>query len=124
MIIPLHGPRLETWFMNPSRWTRCRTTRIVVLSVNFHQSERELLAAWYDKADLSLPTQFAVVFPTPDDVDSSVQEQIIIEQNPEPFSKSIVVTLYDTGIDQGSPHSVAIVLSDRLDLRGAVTMMG
>ena len=53
---PPHGPRLETWFMNPSRWTRCRTTRIVVLSVNFHQWERELLAAWYDKADLSLPT--------------------------------------------------------------------
>ena len=121
---PPHGPRLETWFMNPSRWTRCRTTRIVVLSVNFHQWEKELLAAWYDRADLSLPTHFAVVFPTPDDVDRSVQEQIIIEQQPEPYSKSTVVTLYDTGIDQGSPHSVAIVLSDRLDLRGAVTMMG
>lgn len=120
---PQRGPRLETWFMNPRRWTRCRTPRIVVLSINFHQWERELLAAWYDRADVALPTNFAVVFPTPDDADRSVQEQIIIEQQPEPFSKSLVMTLYDTAIDFGAPHSVAIVLSDRLDLRGAVTMM-
>ena len=62
-----HGPRLETWFTNPRRWTRCEHSRVVVLSSNFHQWERELLAAWHDRADIALPTQFAIVFPTPPD---------------------------------------------------------
>ena len=80
-----HGPRLETWFTNPRRWTRCEHSRVVVLSSNFHQWERELLAAWHDRADIALPTQFAIVFPTPPDADRSVQEQVVIEQQSEPF---------------------------------------
>ena len=60
-------------------------SRVVVLSSNFHQWERELLAAWHDRADIALPTQFAIVFPTPPDADRSVQEQVVIEQQSEPF---------------------------------------
>ena len=30
-----NGPRLETWFTNPRRWTRCDQSRVVVLSSNF-----------------------------------------------------------------------------------------
>ena len=123
-IDPQRGPRLETWFTRPNKWSRCSVTRIVELSTNFHQWQQELLAAWHDKADASLPTEFAVVFPTPDDADRSAQEQIIIEQQPESFSKSVIVSVYDTSIDKGSPHSIAIVLSDRIDLKNVVTMMG
>lgn len=121
---PQRGPRLETWFTRPNKWSRCSIPRIVELSTNFHQWQHELLAAWHDKADASLPTEFAVVFPTPDDADRSAQEQIIIEQQPESFSKSVIVSVYDTSIDKGSPHSIAIVLSDRIDLKNVVTMMG
>ena len=60
---PQEGLRLETWFSNPRRWTRCRESRIVVLSPNFQQWERELLSAWPDKAEFALPTQIAIVFP-------------------------------------------------------------
>lgn len=84
-----NGPRLETWFTNPRRWTRCEHSRVVVLSNNFQQWERELLAAWTDRADRALPTQFAIVFPTPPDADRTVQEQLVIEQQSEPFSRTI-----------------------------------
>ena len=122
--IPQQGPRLETWFINPSRWVKCSMPRIVELSVNFHQWDREILAVWHDRADISLPTQYAIVFPTPEDADRSVQEQLIIEQQPEPFTKSVIMTVYDTSIDRGAPHSVAIALADRIDLKNVVTMMG
>jgi len=122
--IPREGPRLETCFSNPRRWSRCRESRLVILSINFHQWERELLAAWPDKADLTLPTQFAVVFPTPDDADRTAQEQLIIEQQSEPFSRTIVATLYDTAVDEGRPHSIALVVGDRFDIRSFVLLMG
>ena len=122
--VPQEGPRIETWFSNPQRWSRCRESRLVVLSPNYHFWERELLAAWPDKADLGLPTQFALVFPTPEDADSTAQEQLVIEQQSEPFSRTIVATLYDTNIDAGRPHSIALVVGDRFDLRSFILLMG
>ena len=121
---PQEGPRIETWFSNPQRWSRCRESRLVVLSPNFHFWERELLAAWPDKAGPNLPTQFALVFPTPEDADRTAQEQIVIEQQSEPFSRTIVATLYDTHIDAGRPHSIALVVGDRFDLRSFILLMG
>ena len=120
---PDEGLRLETWFNNPRRWSRCREPRIVVLSQNFLQWEHELLSAWPDKADRTLPAQFAIVFPTPADADASVQEQVIIEQESEAFSRSVVVTVYDTHIDGGSPHSISLVVSDRLYVSSLITLM-
>ena len=119
-----NGPRLETWFTNPRRWTRCEQSRVVVLSTNFHQWERELLAAWTDRADFSLPTQFAIVFPTPPDADQTVQEQLVIEQQSEPFSRSIVVTVCDTARNSGRHGSLAMVVSDRLHVQSLITLLG
>ena len=121
---PDEGLRIETWFSNPRRWSRCANSRIVVLSNHFQHWERELLAAWPDRADLTLPTQFAIVFPTPEDADRTAQEQLIIEQQSEPFSRSVVATLYDTNWDEGRPSSIALVVADRLDVRSFITMMG
>ena len=121
---PEDGPRIETWFSNPRRWSSCANSRIVVLSTNYQHWERELLAAWPDKADLTLPTQYAIVFPTPDDADRTAQEQLVIEQQSEPFSRTVVATLYDTDWDGGRPSSIALVAADRLDVRSFITMMG
>ena len=121
---PQNGLRLETWFTNPRRWTRCEHSRVVVLSSNFHQWERELLGAWHDRAELALPTQFAIVFPTPDDVDRTVQEQLVIEQQSEPFSRTIVVTVCDTHRNYGRQGSIALVVSDRLNINSLSTLLG
>ena len=119
-----NGPRLETWFTNPRRWTRCEQSRVVVLSSNFHQWERELLAVWPDRADRALPTQFAIVFPNPPDADQTVQEQLVIEQQSEPFSRSIVVTVCDTARSSGRHGSLALVVSDRLEVHSLITLLG
>ena len=119
-----NGPRLETWFTNPRRWTRCEHSRVVVLSSNFQQWERELLAAWTDRADRALPTQFAIVFPTPPDADRTAQEQLVIEQQSEPFSRTIVVTVCDTARSSGRHGSIALVVSDRLETHSLVTLLG
>ena len=118
------GLRIETWFTNPTRWTRCTEPRLAVLSPEFRHWERELLAVWFDRAEMALPTHFAIVYPTPDDVDRTVQEQLVIEQQPEPFSKSVVVSIYDTAYDRGRPKSQALVMSDRLDVSSIVTLLG
>ena len=121
---PQNGLRLETWFTNPRRWTRCEHSRIVVLSSNFNQWERELLGAWHDRAELALPTHFAIVFPTPEDVDRTVQEQLVIEQQSEPFSRTIVVTVYDTLRSYGRHGSIALVVSDRLNINSLTLLLG
>lgn len=118
------GLRVETWFVNPSRSSRCANSRLVVLSSQFQFWERELLAAWTDRADVTLPTQYAIVFPTPEDADPTAQEQLIIEQESEPFSRSVVSTRYDTNWDAGRPSSIAIVVADRLDARSFITLNG
>ena len=120
---PTEGLRIETWFTRPNRWSRCREPRIAILSQDFHHWDRELISVWHDKAEAGLPTQFAIVFPTPADADATVQEQVIIEQQSEPFSRSIVVTVYDTHIDDGRPHSTALVVSDRVDVRSLNMLM-
>ena len=121
---PQTGPRLETWFTNPRRWTRCDHSRIVDLSTNFHQWERELLNAWHDRTEIALPTHFAIVFPTPEDVDRTVQEQLVIEQQSEPFSRTVVVTVYDTHRSNGRHGSIALVVSDQLHIRSLITLLG
>lgn len=118
------GLRLETWLTNPSRWSRCRSPRVVVLSPNFIAWERELLAAWPDRADIALPTNYAIVFPSPEDMDRTVQEQVIIEQQSEPFSRSIVATVYDTNRDRGRPHSHALTVGDVVDVRSITLLLG
>ena len=95
-----------------------------MLSSNFHQWERELLSVWHDRAGFSLPTQFAIVFPTPQDVDRTVQEQLIIEQESEPFSRSVVVTVCDTHRSSGRHGSLAMVVSDRLELSSLALLLG
>ena len=118
------GLRIETWFINPRRSSRCSNSRLVVLSSQFQHWERELLAAWPDRADVTLPTQYAIVFPTPEDADRTAQEQLIIEQESEPFSRSVVSTRYDTNWDSGRPSSIALVVADRLDARSFITLNG
>ena len=119
-----NGLRIETWYTHPNRYTRCESPRVAVLSSHFRQWERELLAVWFDKAEVALPTNFAIVFPTPEDADPTVQEQLVIEQQPEPFSRSVVFTIYDTGIDRGRPKSQALVMSDRLEVSSVIMMLG
>ncbi|CAL1136308.1 unnamed protein product, partial [Cladocopium goreaui] len=121
---PQSGLRLETWFTNPRRWTRCEHSRVVVLSSNFQMWERELLGAWHDRAELALPTQFAIVFPTPEDVDRTVQEQLVIEQQSEPFSRTVVVTVCDTFRSYGKHGSIALVVSDQLNIYSLSTLLG
>ena len=53
-----------------------------------------------------------------------MQEQLIIEQESEPFSRSIVVTVCDTHRSSGRHGSLAIVVSDRLELRSLITLLG
>ena len=115
--------RVETWLTNPRGWQRCESSRIAELSPDFRSWERELLTTWVDRTNPSLPTHFAVVHPVPEDANPIAIAQLIIEQQPEPFSKSVVVTVYDSG-RSGRPHSLALVVSDRMDITGVLLMIG
>ena len=56
-----------------------------MLSLDHRLWERELLAVWFGRADVSLPTDYALVFPLPADADNTAVAQILIEQQSEPF---------------------------------------
>ena len=63
-------------------------------------------------------------FPTPEDVDRTVQEQLVIEQQSEPFSRTVVVTVCDTFRSYGKHGSIALVVSDQLNIYSLSTLLG
>ena len=70
-------PKVETWYLNPRQHPVCRHSRIAMLTNHPALWKRELLAPWFAQADVSLPTQFALVMPTPLDADSTAHAQLI-----------------------------------------------
>ena len=116
--------RAETWFLNPRQFPVCRHPRIALLSNNPQYWERELLAPWFAQADLALPTQFAIVLPTPVDGDRTAVIQIVIEQQSEPFSRAAVITVYDTDDIDSGPQSHARVISDRVTPHTIFNLVG
>eukprot|EP00435_Cladocopium_sp_Y103_P062445 s1362_g24.t1 len=75
--------KVETWFTNHRAFHRCMVPRTVVLSREYSQWERQILAVWQDIAMPLVDTSFYLVYPKPEDADAGVFAQVVIVQFPD-----------------------------------------
>eukprot|EP00435_Cladocopium_sp_Y103_P031829 s854_g8.t1 len=102
--------RVESWFTDHMRHTRCHNSRITQLSADANAWERQLLETWNDRVSAGAETEFAIVYPPTEDIAVNVIAQVVIVQRPQLDHRSLVITVYD------SPHTFALVLYERIGL--------
>ena len=114
--------RVETWYTDHQRVQHCLTSRIVTLGPDPTEWQADLLRAWGDFVLTNFDVTFVLVDPMTDDPAPNIVAQILLLQRPEPFSRSIIVTVYDSAIQRGMPRSCAIVTGDRVRLHSVLLM--
>ena len=114
--------RVETWYTDHSRVQHCLSSRIVVLGSDPTSWVTDMVAAW---RDLILPghdVQIVAVQPMTDDQAPNICAQLLLIQRPDPFSRSVIVTISDTAAQRGIPQSWAIVAADHVRLHSVLLM--
>eukprot|EP00435_Cladocopium_sp_Y103_P017746 s4243_g4.t1 len=105
--------RVESWFTNHLRHTRCHNSRITLLSSDATAWERQLLDTWNDRALPGVETEFAIVYPPTEDMAINALAQIVIVQRPQYDHRSLIITVYDSDPELEHPHTFALVLYER-----------
>eukprot|EP00435_Cladocopium_sp_Y103_P055128 s641_g18.t1 len=108
--------KIETWFTCHESFRRCMVPRSVVLARDYSQWERQLLAVWRDIAVPHAETSFYLVYPKPEDADSSACAQVVIVQFPDATMRSLVISIYDSSRDIQEPFSFCQVLTERVGI--------
>eukprot|EP00435_Cladocopium_sp_Y103_P071422 s996_g37.t1 len=108
--------RLETWFSDHLNFQRRHFTRIAVLGGDFARWEQELRILWRDHVLPGAALEFHLVEPLPEDAANQIIGQLILVQRPVRFQRSLIISVYDSAYDRGMAHSVAVVMTDRVDL--------
>ena len=111
---PLH---VETWYSDHTRLRLSRFTRVVTLSPAIQFWEDQLRRRWQDWLDPQTDVEFVIVYPLPVDVEQGVLVQVILIQNTFSRFCSTVLTICDSAYDNGAPHSIALVLPDRVGIQ-------
>ena len=114
--------RVETWYADHRRIQTCYSSRVVILgsdTVNWHQ---DLARAWADVLDPAFAVEFALIHPRTVDARPQAIAQILLIQRPDPFQRSIIVTVSDTAVQRGLPSSRAVVVADRVRMHGVLLM--
>eukprot|EP00435_Cladocopium_sp_Y103_P060210 s47_g22.t1 len=108
--------RVESWFTDHMRHTRCHNSRITLLSSDSSAWERQLLDTWSDRAMDGVETDFAIVYPPTEDIAVNVIAQVVIVQRPQLDHRSLIITVYDSDPELEQPHTFALVLYERIGL--------
>ena len=115
--------KVDTWYSDHPRVQRCFHSRIVILSPDFTDWHAEIKRAWADVVLEDFEIHFAWVYPATVDIAPDVIAQILLIQRPDPYQRSIVVTVADTAVQRGLPISQAVVVEDRVNLHGVLLMI-
>ena len=115
--------RIETWFTDHTNFQRCHHTRIAVLGPDAHRWEEQLRHLWRQYLIPDTPLEFHLVDPLPDDASGQIIGQLILVQRAHVYQRSVIISTYDSGYDQGRAHSTAVVMGTRVDLHSVCTMM-
>lgn len=114
--------RLETWYTDHLNYQRCHHTRIAILGPDAHHWEDQIKHLWRQHIIPEAPIEFHLVAPVPEDASGQIIGQLIVVQRPQPFQRSIVLSIYDSAYDRGLAHSLALVMADRIDLLSVMIM--
>eukprot|EP00435_Cladocopium_sp_Y103_P048270 s546_g14.t1 len=108
--------RVESWYTDHTRHTRCHNSRISLLTGDESAWERQILATWSDRALEGVDTEFAIVYPPPEDIAINVLVQIVVVQRPQYDHRSLILPVYDSDPEIEQPHTFALVLYERIGL--------
>ena len=112
--------QVETWYSDHTRLRLSRFTRVVALSSSVQFWEDQLRQRWQDWLDPNTEVDFVIVYPLPADVEQGVLVQVILIQNTISRFCSTILTICDSAHDNGAPHSIALVLPDRVSTQVVV----
>eukprot|EP00435_Cladocopium_sp_Y103_P032590 s2690_g8.t1 len=115
--------RVETWFVDHVRFDRCYHPRNVQLFRDFLGWETTLLAAWADRTLLGATTQFAIVYPTPEDIAPTADLQIIILQQPSEAKRSIVLSVYDSDPEVDPLRTFCLTVSPTINMAALLDVL-
>ena len=110
--------RVETWYTDHPRVQHCRSSRVVSLGSDPTAWQADLTRAWGDFVLPQFDLTFVLIDPMTDDQAPNLVAQLLLIQRPEPFSRSIIVTVSDSAVQRGMPRSSALVTSDRVRSTG------
>lgn len=116
--------RVETWYTDHRRVQHCLSSRIVILGADPSAWVNDILAAWRDFVLPGFDIQITAVLPMTDDQAPNICAQLLLIQRPDPFSRSIIVTISDTAVQRGLPQSCAIVAVDHVRIHSVLLMTG
>eukprot|EP00435_Cladocopium_sp_Y103_P028906 s1595_g7.t1 len=108
--------RLETWYTDHLNFQRCHFTRVAILGGDFARWEQEIRILWRDHIVHGAPLEFHTVDPPPEDAAAQTIGQLVLVQRPVRFQRSLIISVYDSDYDRGMAHSLAVVMTDRVDL--------
>ena len=114
--------RVETWYTDHSRVQHCLSSRIVILGADPTSWVTDILAAWRDLVLPGHDIQIVAVLPMTDDQAPNICAQLLLIQRPDPFLRSIIVTISDTAVQRGLPQSCAVVAGDHVRLHSVLLM--
>ena len=114
--------RVETWFSDHLNYQRCYHTHIAILGPDVHHWEDQIKHLWRQHIIPEAPLEFHLVAPVPEDASGQIIGQLIVVQRPQPYQRSIVLSIYDSDYDRGRAHSLALVMADRIDLFSVMIM--
>eukprot|EP00435_Cladocopium_sp_Y103_P012767 s1935_g3.t1 len=112
--------RVESWYTDHAKHTRCHNSRITLLLSDASLWERQLLSTWDDRAIENAQTEMAIVYPPTEDIAVNVLAQIVIVQRPQFDYRSLVLSVYDSDPEQEHPHTFALVLYERISLESVL----
>eukprot|EP00435_Cladocopium_sp_Y103_P025065 s1548_g6.t1 len=116
--------KVETWFTDHVSLQRCMVPRTVVLTRDYGNWERQILAVWMDVASLSAETSYHLVYPKPEDASPGVFAQVVIVQHPNEELRSLVISIYDSQRAIQEPFSFCHVLPHRVGIDDVLAVSG
>ena len=103
------GPQIivQTWYLDAVFYRYHHATREVTLTDDFTQWERQLVHAWHDIVDHSVPTDFAIVSSSPGDFSVI---HIILHQRLRPHETANLLTVHNHADVQYHHSTVAVIM--------------
>lgn len=105
----------EVWYSDHLRRPWSDSGRTVALGVDFTQWISRLLNVWSDWILPGIPYDIVVVCPTPLGANDGIHFHVMILQQPQPTSKSILLTVMDQYTDPWAPGLISIVVPNAID---------
>ena len=107
--------RASVWYSDHIRRPWSEDSRSVLLDANLDLWPARIVAIWEDWLIPERQFEIVVVRPVPLGANEDTQFHVILIQQPQPFNKSVVVTVMDAFTDPWQPGQICITVPNVVD---------